>query len=134
MSDKNLNNSLNFHNKFLDKGSQRMVLRDDSEDINELHKNISSFIYLVFSNSIYRFNKESKFEKSIEKKSFFNENEFISEIINNNEILYYSTEWSKSVVNLSEENLFSESYETSGTLTENNVISYLDIWDIKVTI
>ena len=61
------------------------------------------------------------------KKSFFNENEFISEIINNNEILYYSTEWSKSVVNLSEENLFSESYETSGTLTENNVISYLDI-------
>ena len=73
------------------------------------------------------FNKESKFEKSIEKKSFFNENEFISEIINNNEILYYSTEWSKSVVNLSEENLFSESYETSGTLTENNVISYLDI-------
>ena len=52
MSDKNLNNSLNFHNKFLDKGSQRMVLRDDSEDINELHKNISSFIYLVFSNSI----------------------------------------------------------------------------------
>tara|TARA_A100001011_G_scaffold245839_1_gene253868 strand:- start:11568 stop:11951 length:384 start_codon:yes stop_codon:yes gene_type:complete len=127
MSDKNLNNSLNFHNKFLDKGSQRMVLRDDSEDINELHKNISSFIYLVFSNSIYRFNKESKFEKSIKKKSFFNENEFISEIINNNEILYYSTEWSKSVVNLSEENLFSESYETSGTLTENNVISYLDI-------
>ncbi|MBH20395.1 MAG: hypothetical protein CML98_01320 [Rhodobiaceae bacterium] len=127
MSDKNLNNSLNFHNKFLDKGSQRMVLRDDSEDINELHKNISSFIYLVFSNSVYRFNKESKFEKSIEKKSFFNENEFISEIPNNNEILYYSTEWSKSIVNLSEENLFSESYETSGTLTENNVISYLDI-------
>lgn len=127
MSDKNLNNSLNFHNKFLDKGSQRMVLRDDSEDINELHKNISSFIYLVFSNYVYRFNKESKFEKSIEKKSFFNENEFISEITNNNEILYYSTEWSKSIVNLSEENLFSESYETSGTLTENNVISYLDI-------
>ena len=127
MSDKNLNNSLNFHNKFLDKGSQRVVLIDDSEDINELHKNISSFIYLVFSNSVYRFNKESKFEKSIEKKSFFNENEFIPEIINNNEILYYSTEWSKSIVNLSEENLFSENYETSGTLTENNVISYLDI-------
>ena len=127
MSDKNLNNSLNFHNKFLDKGSQRVVLIDDSEDINELHKNISSFIYLVFSNSVYRFNKESKFEKSIEKKSFFNENEFISEIPNNNEILYYSTEWSKSIVNLSEENLFSENYETLGTLTENNVISYLDI-------
>jgi|TARA_B100001093_G_scaffold220459_1_gene211497 hypothetical protein len=127
MSDKNLNNSLNFHNKFLDKGSQRVVLIDDSEDINELHKNISSFIYLVFSNSVYRFNKESKFEKSIEKKSFFNENEFIPEITNNNEILYYSTEWSKSIVNLSEENLFSESYEISGTLTENNVISYLDI-------
>lgn len=127
MSDKNLNNSLNFHNKFLDKSSQRVVLIDDSEDINELHKNISSFIYLVFSNSVYRFNKESKFEKSIEKKSFFNENEFIPEITNNNEILYYSTEWSKSIVNLSEENLFSESYEISGTLTENNVISYLDI-------
>lgn len=127
MSDKNLNNSLNFHNKFLDKGSQRVVLIDDSEDINELHKNISSFIYLVFSNSVYRFNKESKFEKSIEKKSFFNENEFIPEITNNNEILYYSTEWSKSIVNLSEENLFSESYEISGALTENNVISYLDI-------
>ena len=127
MSDKNLNNSLNFHNKFLDKGSQRVVLIDDSEDINELHKNISSFIYLVFSNSVYRFNKESKFEKSIEKKSFFNENEFIPEITNNNEILYYSTEWSKSIVNLSEENLFSENYETLGTLTENNVISYLDI-------
>ena len=104
-----------------------MVLIDDSEDINELHKNISSFIYLVFSNSVYRFNKESKFEKSIEKKSFFNENEFIPEITNNNAILYYSTEWSKSIVNLSEENLFSESYEISGTLTENNVISYLDI-------
>ena len=127
MSDKNLNNSLNFHNKFLDKGSQRVVLIDESEDINELHKNISSFIYLVFSNSVYRFNKESKFEKSIEKKSFFNENEFIPEITNNNEILYYSTEWSKSIVNLSEENLFSESYEISGALTENNVISYLDI-------
>lgn len=127
MSVKNLNNSLNFHNKFLDKGSQRVVVRDDSEDINELHKNISSFIYLVFSNSVYRFNKESKFEKSIEKKSFFNENEFIPEITNNNEILHYSTEWSKSIVNLSEENLFSESYEISGTLTENNVISYLDI-------
>jgi len=127
MSDKNLNNSLNFHNKFLDKSSQRVVLIDDSEDINELHKNISSFIYLVFSNSVYRFNKESKFEKSIEKKSFFNENEFIPEITNNNEILYYSTEWSKSIVNLSEENLFSESYEISGALTENNVISYLDI-------
>lgn len=127
MSVKNLNNSLNFHNKFLDKGSQRVVLIDDSEDINELHKNISSFIYLVFSNSVYRFNKESKFEKSIEKKSFFNENEFIPEITNNNEILHYSTEWSKSIVNLSEENLFSESYEISGTLTENNVISYLDI-------
>ena len=127
MSNKNLSNSLNFHNKFIDKGLQRALLCDDSEDINDLHKNISSFVYLVFSNSIYRFNKESKFEKSLEKESFFNENQFISETKNNNEILYYSTQWTNSIANLSERNLFSESYDTLGILTENNVISYLDI-------
>ena len=64
---------------------------------------------------------------SFENKFDQFQNEFIPEITNNNEILYYSTEWSKSIVNLSEENLFSESYEISGALTENNVISYLDI-------
>ena len=127
MSDKNLNNSLNFHNKFLDKGSQKMVLRCDSEDINELHKNISSFVYLVFSNSVYRFNKESKFEKSIEKNFFFNENEFAFETKNNNEILYYNNDWSKSIAYSSEENLFTESYDLLSTLIENNTISYLDI-------
>jgi hypothetical protein len=127
MSDKNLSNSLNFHNKFIDKGSQRMVLGDDSEDINELHKNISSFVYLVFSNSVYRFNKESKFEKSIEKNFFFNENEFAFETKNNNEILYYNNDWSKSIAYSSEENLFTESYDLLSTLIENNTISYLDI-------
>lgn len=126
MSDKNLSNSLKFHNKFTDKGSQMMALDDHSQDINELHKNISSFMYLVFSNSVYRFNKESKFEKSIEN-FFFNANEFVFETKNNNEILYYNTDWSKSIAYSSEENLFTESYDLLSILIENNTISYLDI-------
>jgi hypothetical protein len=83
-------------------------------------------MYLVFSNSVYRFNKESKFEKSIEN-FFFNANEFVFETKNNKEILYYNTDWSKSIAYSSEENLFTESYDLLSTLIENNTISYLDI-------
>ena len=114
-------------------GIDNSVLKDElylsaEEEIHALHKNISSFIYLIFSNALYKFNEDAKIIRVNVEESFLREDSLAYRLDPNQGILLeYNNDESVEYMYSSDVNFFTKDFNQLNALTEHNIINYFDI-------